>query len=387
MNAPLFTRDDLERLVESEGGPHLSFFLPPPIGLNDTLEEERVRFSNLRRSAHNLLAKYWMPDSATDEFLRPLDSLLNELLRLNPRRHSLAIFVCGQSLDVFRVAHELNEQLTIARAFYVRPLLPSVDELDPYVVLTLSQQRVALFARTHGGLERVTGVTPESFEKLEAELTVEPQVRATTVGGRGRQGVVFHGQGGARDAEKVDLENYLKHVDNSLCTFLQQHLGTRLILAGVDSLTAMYRANSHYGGIVEPTLSGNIDHLSAEELRARVEAIASIELHEQRKQKGERIREHDVPTATDPEQILIAAAEGRIETLFIDRDATLYGFFRADQGILKEVHCEPTGDPSENCHDLIEQAAVQVIKTGGTVYAVPANDMPVAKRMAAELRY
>jgi hypothetical protein len=389
MNTRLFTRNDLERLIASEGGPHLSLLLPSPTTVKDTQEEEGIRSGNLLRLAHESLTKYWMPDSEAHEFLRPLESLLLELLQLNPRRHSVAIFVCSQSCEVFRIDHQLNEQLTIAKAFHIRPLLPCLDEPDPYAVLTLSQQRVALFACTHTGLERVADVMPESFEKLEAELTVEPQtqVRAAAIGGRGGQGTVFHGQGGARDVEKVDLENYLKHVDNSVCTYMRQHLGTRIILAGVDSLTAMYRANSHCGSIVEHTLSGNVDHLSAEELQARVGAIATDELHERRKQKEVSIREHDVPVAADPEQVLIAASEGRIETLFIDRDATLHGIFMADQGTLKEVHHAPSGDPGDSSHDLIELAAVQTIKTGGTVYAVPANDMPIAKRMVAGLRY
>jgi Bacterial archaeo-eukaryotic release factor family 7 len=389
MSTPLFTRDDLERLIASEVGPHLSLFLPAPVIANDTAEEVGIRFDNLLRSAHASLTRYWMPELEAREFLRPLESLASEVLQLNQRRHNVAIFVCSKTCEVFRIDHPLSEQLTIARAFHFRPLLPCLDEPDPYAVLTLSQQRVALFASTHTGLEPVEDFMPESFEKVEAELMVEPQTqaRSTATGGRDKQGVVFHGQGGARDVEKVDLANYLKHVDSSVCSYLRQHMGTSLILAGVDSLTAMYRANSHCDRIVEHTLSGNIDHLSAEELQARVVSVAGDDLHNRRKQKGVRIREHDVLVATDPEQVLVAASEGRIETLFIDRDATLYGIFMADQGTLKEVHRVPSGDPGDSSHDLIELAAVQTIKTGGSVYVVPADDMPVAKRMVAALRF
>lgn len=149
----------------------------------------------------------------------------------------------------------------------------------------------------------------------------------------------------------------------------------------------MYHANSHCQSIVEHTHSGNVDHLSTAELQARIESAAGDELHEQRKRKGVRIHEHDVPVATDPEQVLVAANEGRIDTLFIDQDARLNGSFLAEQGTLKEVHREPTGVPSDSCHDLIELAAVQTIKNRGIVYVVTARDMPVAQSMAAALRY
>lgn len=393
MNVPFLTRDHLQRLIASEGGPHLSLFLPPPNARNDTLEEEAIQLRNLLRSAQELLAQYWMPNSAASEFLQPLAQLHSELKEANPRTYSLACFVSSDTHNFFRVDKKLVEQLSIGRTFRIRPLLPCLEELDPYAVLTLSKERVALFAHQNAGLETVTRVVPESFEKIEAGLSVEPktQARAAAIGGIAgqgtRQGVVFHGQGDVRDVEKVDLENYLKHVDHSVCSYFRQHSGTRLILAGVDSLTSMYRTISHCKNIVSPTVSGNVDHLSAEELHARVISSASGALHQQREQRATRIREQDSPVATDPEEILVAASEGRIDTLFIDRDATMHGFFIADDRALKEVHHAPTADPGDSSHDLIELAAVQTIKTGGTVYAVATNEMPVAKRMAAALRF
>jgi Bacterial archaeo-eukaryotic release factor family 7 len=389
MTIKLFTRDDLKQLITIEGGPYLSLFLPPPVIGNDTLEEEKTRLSNLVRSARTNLAEYWLSDAEVGKFLQPLEGLLEQLLHPNPRRHSVAVFVSSQRVAFFRVNCALDEQLCVRKAFYIRPLLPSLDEPDPYLVLTLSQQRARLLACTNEGLQRVEGILPESFEEFEGQLTVAPQtqVRSAAIGGRGGQGVVFHGQGGTRDAEKVDLENYLKHVDSAVCTYLQRHIGAQLILAGVDSLTAMYRANSHCGCIVDQTVSGNVDQLSEEELHARTTAIAKVKLHRQRQQHAAKIREQDVSVATAPEEILIAASQGRIDTLFIDQAARLYGTFIADRCKLSEVQQPLTADPAEVDFDLIELAAVQTLKTGGTVYAVPANDMPVAKPMVAALRF
>ncbi len=387
MNMPRLTRNELERLIASEGGPHLSLYLPPPVGSNDTLEEEKIRFGNLIRLARERLTRYWMPGSEADDFLRPLEPVLGDLLLVNPRRHAVAAFVSSQSRDVFGLEQELVEMLNVGRTFRIRPLLPCLDEPDPYVVATLSQQRVALYARTQFGLERVAGIVPECFEKIEAELTDEPQVRAAVVGGRGVQGVTYHGQGGIRDFKKIDLENYLRHVDDCISSYLRQHVGTRLILAGVDSLTAKYQAISHCDNMVKQTIPGNVDHLSVEELQTRAEAVAGRELHMQLEQKRVRIRERDVAIVSDPEQVLVAGLEGRIDTLFIDKEAKLNGTFLVDQRTLKEIHCEPSGAPDDCNHDMIELAAVQTIKNGGVVYAVAANEMPVAKRMVASLRY
>ncbi len=387
MNFQTCNREDLEKLVASEGGAHLSALLPAPSTRNDTLQEDKIRFSNMMRSAREALAKNWMQDSEADDFLRPVELQLQELLQSNPRRIGVAIFANSESLNLFQVRHEIQEQLAIGHAFRIRPMLPCLDSPVPYTVLTLSQQRVAFFAKEQQELEQVEGIQPESFDEIEADLESTTQVRTTAIGGRGQQQGVFYGHGSGRDAEKVDLENYLKHVDNSVCSYLRQQTPSRLILAGVDSLTAMYRANSHWDDIIEATLTGNVDHLSAEELQVRAEAIAGDELHAQRKQRWKRIREQVAPVETDPELVLIAAHDGRIETLFVDQDATLYGSFSAEARALKQSNDPPSGGASDNCHDMLELAAVQTLKMRGNVYSVSGDEMPIATKMAAELRF
>ncbi|TWU23380.1 hypothetical protein Pla52o_29160 [Novipirellula galeiformis] len=388
-----FTRDDLDRLIASVGGPHLSLYLPPPPSIN-AADQDRIRIGNVARSAQESLAKHWMSEADAAGFLGPLRKLANTPALATPRTHGIAVFLQGDSLETFRVESAVKEHWTIARAFQVRSLLPSLGQLEAYNVLTLSQKRVALFAGTVDVLERrsVPGLE-ESFEQLQDSLTAEPQLQAhsaaSSMRGKqgGKQGAVFHGQGGLPDSEKKDFENYLKRVDDVVCGYLRQSPATPLILAGVDSVTATFRSVCRYDSLLADSLSGNVDHLSADQLRMRVADIVTEENGRQREQDASRIREHDVPTATESERILIAAFEGRIDTLFIDRDASLHGMFMVDRGILKEVHHAPTGDPADESHDLIELAAVQTLKTGGTVHAVPTDAMPVATTMAAALRF
>lgn len=86
MNAPNLTRNELERLIASDGGPHLSLYLPPPITGNDTLEEEKIRLGNLVRSARDLLTEHWISAAEADAFLRPLKPLIANLFQPNPHR-------------------------------------------------------------------------------------------------------------------------------------------------------------------------------------------------------------------------------------------------------------------------------------------------------------
>jgi hypothetical protein len=331
-----------------------------------------------------------MPESEADDFLEPLRSLADSPELASLRRHGIAIFVSENLVEPFRVDFAIEEQWTLGRVFRVRPLFPILERLESYCVLTLSEKRVALFVGDPGSLkELVVHGMPGSFADHQHALTAQAgtQIHSGGVRHSGKQGAVFHGQGGIADSEKADLENYLKQVDDSVESYLRQPPNTPLILAGVESLTSMYRQASHCDAILTDSLGGNVDHLSADELQQRVAGIVSQEQHRRRDQQALHIREQDVPTETNAELILVAASEGRIATLFINQDATLYGKFMADRRILKETSQPPTGDPAEGNHDLIELAAVQTLKTGGSVHAVTADEMPRPKKMVAALRF
>lgn len=384
-----FTRDDLMRLIEMEGGPHVSVFLPKPNSIHEA-GQDRIRIGNLIRQARGTLREYWMPETEADEFLEPLRTFANDVELVKPRTFAVALFLSENGFEPFRIDGGGDERWGIGRKFHVRPLLNVLERLDSYAVLTLSQKRTALYEATAERLEQVPvkGLN-ESFQEYRMSITAQPgsQVHSAAVGVRGKQGAVFHGQGGASDREAAELDHYLKHIDNHVQSYHHRHPHTPLILAGVDSLTSIYRSITHCVSILETSISGNVDHLSTQQLRQSAREITEREQKRRRDQQADRIREHDVPVETNSELILVAATKGRIETLFIDQQAELFGIFDDNGGILKEVKHAPTGDPADVSHDLIEFAATETIKSGGSVYAVKHSEMPVDSRMAASLRF
>jgi hypothetical protein len=82
-------------------------------------------------------------------------------------------------------------------------------------------------------------------------------------------------------------------------------------------------------------------------------------------------------------EIVTAAREGRVETLFVARDAAAaWGVHDIDTGTV-EVHEKLLpGD-----EDLLELAVAETLAHQGTVYSVPAEEMPSSGPAAAILRY
>jgi hypothetical protein len=105
------------------------------------------------------------------------------------------------------------------------------------------------------------------------------------------------------------------------------------------------------------------------------------------------LRRHEVAAATairasqgtglisnEPADVLAAAQEGRVETLFLSTDAPEWRT-RTDGPPL--VRLGDTTSPSER----LDRAAVATLRHGGVVYAVPAPRMPSTDPVAATLRY
>jgi hypothetical protein len=229
----------------------------------------------------------------------------------------------------------------------------------------------------------------ESFEDTLLQMTTDrgAQVHSAGSGMTGKQGGVFHGQGGMPDAEKAEIIDYLRHVEDAVHAYQNQQPGP-LVLAGVDYLTAIYQQTNRAAGLLPTTISGNVDHWSDDELLQHAVGIVRESLAQQRAADARRLRDpRQEGIVTDSEALLCAAYDGRIGTLFITDGATLDGSFYPDTRVLKDLHRPPTGQPGDASHDLIETAVLQTFKHGGDVQAISAEEMPVNAKMAAIVRY
>jgi hypothetical protein len=79
--------------------------------------------------------------------------------------------------------------------------------------------------------------------------------------------------------------------------------------------------------------------------------------------------------------VVVAAADGRVDTLFVREGAHVRGSFDA------ETHSVQLGDGREDATDLLDRAATDVFLRGGTVYRLAPARMPVPTEAAAILRY
>jgi hypothetical protein len=159
------------------------------------------------------------------------------------------------------------------------------------------------------------------------------------------------------------------------------------VLAGVEYLLPRYKETTEHPNVLEEGLTGNAEGLSATELRDLAWEIVEPLFQEERRRAVERYGDSlgTGRASAQREDILPAAHEGRVDTLFVARGVRLWGSYNSGT---REILLQENQDQQEaGYEDLIDLAAVQTFLHGGLVFAVEQQEVPGGQAMAAIFRY
>ena len=375
----LVSVESLLRLSEADG-PCVSIYLPTSVqGPDVRLGPSRLR--TLVRQAAADLSEAGVDDRVATELLAQLRALESDDDFWQVRAPGLALFVAPGFALHARLPVAPSEQVVVGEAFRLRPLIPLVTPTGGFLVLALAQNRVRLL---HGTRETVAELplsqVPSSMREAIPQEETERHGQSHSgghTGGRPEQQV--HGQGNEADYDKAALERFFRAVDEPLT----QRFGRRgepLVLACVGYYLPIYRQVSRYPALVDRAVEGNPEHRTAGELHAAAWELVAAEITEREQVLQNRFRAADGTglTASDPEQLLAAARDGRVDTLFLATDATTDTTAGAvPNGML------PSAPPDDD--GLIDSAVRETIRHGGR--CLPLTVLPVPGKAAALLRY
>ena len=156
-----------------------------------------------------------------------------------------------------------------------------------------------------------------------------------------------------------------------------------LVFAGVDYLFPIYRQANTYAHLVDEHISGNQELADDHALHARAIAVLGQRLSAA-KSRAVRLcheRAQTDPTTCELASVLVAAHQGRVETLLVDGKRT-WGSF--DSATL-EIHAPSR--PGHQVEELVNRAVIETLVHGGQIYLAKADEMPLTSAMAAVYRY
>jgi len=379
MKSILLTSASLEALLSAPFEFSASIYLPTA-RTGDDLRQAPIRLKTHIASIETRLDDQGMRAPDARRFTAPLRELIDDELFWQEQTGGVALFLSSQGLRCVRLRSSPNAGLWMGHRFYIMPLLAMEERTDPYRVLAVSANSVKLYAGTRDGLQEISSDDLPHGLKEALNLdqpTALVQVMTTPVG------TTFHGQGGEVDRRKGELHDYFRIIDRALHSQLGGSTEP-LLFAGVGYLFPIYHEVNTHPQLLETSLAGNPEDWDVAELHRRAEAIL-----EPYRRRG---LEHDIAqferlvgaqrTADLLTDVLTAAHEGAIESLFVASGQSFWGRYEADVGWLDMTY---RGDPAGE--DLLDLAAYQTLKHGGRVHLLPAAEVPHGVIAAAHLRY
>lgn len=314
----LVSLDDL-RLLAEHTGPCLSVLLTTSrFGAGTRSGPSRLH--HLIGSAADELAAFGLDESSREQVLAPLRTLQDDVEFWQAQSDGLALYSAPGFFAGYRLPGTLEDRVVVGDCFRVLPLVPHLAAEGAFFLLALAQNSLRLFRGTAASMEELDlGAVPATMRDAipEAEKERHPDLHST-----GGTSAAFHGQGAESDFEKAALERWFRAVDEPLVHRLGTS-GVPLVLACVSYYLPIYRAVSRYPLVWDAAVEGNPEHRSAQELHQAAWALVSGHFAEHAARELDRYRQVDGTgrTASGAGEALVAAREGRVDTLFLDLGA------------------------------------------------------------------
>ncbi len=274
----------------------------------------------------------------------------------------VVILASPTRFDVFRLPHAVPERVEVGDSFHVKPLLRYAQSAEPFHVLCISPERVALFCGNRYMLTplaapgvHLTNDTPEPPSPDTPTLDTHPHHPAA---------------------------QFFRDVDRQVIHRVSEPSGLPVILVGSEENLTAFRQVTKNRFVTSDAVHGDWMHWNLHKIRR----VAWKAFQKHYLNRLVRIRE-DFGTAeargkaTDNlAEAAKAATIGRVGVLLIDADRTVPGALDLNTG---ELH-PATGSVA---NDMLDDLAEMGLKSKALVIITPSAQMPTQTGLAAIFRY
>jgi len=356
-------------------GRHLTSIFIPTNRANQE-QKDQIRLKNALKSAKEKLMASGLTDEEARKQLKPASALLEDSQFWNHLSDGLAIFIAPEFFHTEQVPVKFDAYEYVGDHFYLRPLLPLLNNKDRFFLLAVSLKEVRFF---EGHQYSITPVDIDDLVPMGMESIYDyadlPDALQHHAGEKvqGQEATVYHGHGYGEDDKKEDIKGYLRLVNKGLMKMLHDEQPP-MILASVDYLYSLYKEVNDYNYLLDDFISGNPDRDDPVLLHEKAWPIVEEKLGNDYGTEVERFQEQlsKEKASSMLNEVVPAAVYGKVDTLFVNRDYRVYGTFDKEKNELTVHDAYQPGS-----HDLIELAAVQTYLNGGSVHSVDRTSLPV----------
>jgi len=390
-------RQTIRARLDIGGAPQLTLSLPLERAWNQS-ETNRIRLRTLIDTARTDARRLGTDPTDVDRMLRPALRVLENELSRHVSSDGILIHATPESDFACRLPFAPSAGQWIDARLHIRTVWRHFEPDGRFYVLALSAGGAALFRASRYDMEAVD-LGEEVPTTLSDTLRYDVHTRSVRfhtatpprgrAGGLGRPAIFYgHEDAGDRSYVKEGLLRFFQALETGVQAVLDEETTPApLVLAGPDHLCGLYGKANRYAHVVPDAVDGlytdwQTMDWDAGELHRRAWPIVQPHLQTDREAAREDILARPEKTVGNVGAAALAAAEGRIDTLFVPEEPDVWGTFD------EVAHTTAVSDrDDEGATELMNFAASRTLTTGGTVYVVDAEDVPSGLPIAGRLRF
>jgi hypothetical protein len=375
-----------EKLANTRGLHCVSVYLP----MHKDGKEQNARLAQATlkqciRKAQTDLERHEMDPQEIKNYLKPLKALLTDIELWRNPSDGLAIFLDKNGLNYYTLPISFEIKTIVSDHFYLMPLLPLYHEDDEYYLLELSQDYVKLYEANKYGYQDIyiEDFAPDQLEEAVG-FDFKPKLYHFRSGQNAQMPGTYYGTGEGKDDLKKELYNFFRAIDKGINNVIENKKAP-LIIACADPLFGIYKEANTYPTLLQNYVAGDSEFKNKTKLHQESWELAHPYFEKLKETKLLQYKElyHTPKTSYQISEIVPAAVNGKIDTLFVQNGADEFGIFNQETNrLMFRKETEP------NNASLADLSAVNTFLQGGKVFFLAPEEMPdQGQTMNALLRY
>jgi hypothetical protein len=335
---------------------------------NRDVRQPDVRLRKLFDEAIDRLNTSGLPENARAAIIDPASRFIAGLDFTRFRPGSLVMLFAADMIRALELPCRGESQVVAGRHFHIKPTLNLVEHNKRFYLLALSRGKVALWSTTPFHWQPMP--LDLANESLRAELDSRLAADQTPA------------------ASEELRQSLLLEDPQRVAAAVRAAIGgdkAPIVLAGDPRVTGHFIKVAHNDQILPDTLSLNPFGLDEGTLHRRAVELIVPSLDSERDAFLELARSRlgtaEASVAIRLDEILLAAHEGRVDSVAVADDQAIWGHFRP--GEAPDAHGTPHGLED----DLLNLAAVLTLRAGGRAFSLPTEQIPRRSPAIATLRF
>ena len=374
VNHPM-SKKTFEALALKRGSHSVSIYVP--MYKSGKEQNEHLAQANLKgciNEVHRGLEKYALGEEEINNYLKPVTDLMTDVEVWRNPSDGLAVFLNKDGLNYYLFPIDFETRTYIADHFYLKPLLPVYHDDGTYYLLELSEDYVKLYKCSRYKCKDlyIEDFAPDQLEKAVGFDYKDKMLQFRS--GQATHGAgSFHGHGEGKDDHYDEMIAFFRGIDKGINELISDRKAP-LVLACSAPLHSRYKEANSYPNLYEKFLGGDPEYRDKKKMHQLSWDLMQEYFMQTKKDKLNLFTElyHTPKISYNPSEIIPAALQGKIDTLFVRKGTDIFGIYDQENNKVRFDDVKKLTNVS-----LINFAAMHTFMQKGLVYELEPNDMPV----------